>query len=138
MSKRPSRAASKKGCDSSGGSMKNFWGRSVISVFPHDQRGMCRQLSAHAVHEAGVDAALADDGARPAVRIGPHIGRDRFAQLLASDLPDRLEHQEHPAHARMARGQPAAVGVDRQRPAEAKVVADEVLALALRTEAEIL
>ena len=37
---------------------------------------------------------------------------------LAAQLPDRLDEQEQPAHARVAGRQPAAVGVGRQGPAE--------------------
>ena len=61
------------------------------------------------------------------------------APALAPELLDRLNEQEHPPHAGLAGGQAAAVGVGRERAADAEpAVLDEGAALALLAEAEAL
>jgi hypothetical protein len=57
---------------------------------------------------------------------------------LAAQLPHGLHDEEHPSHAGVAGGQPATVGVRRQRPVEPQPPAlHERAALALRAEAEV-
>ena len=70
------------------------------------------QLSADAVHETRVHAVRVRDGAA--------------GSFFTADLADRFRHEEHAAHPGMHGGEAAAVGVDRQRPADAQMRPREI------------
>ena len=94
--------------------------------------GVARLLDAEQQRRSGAEptagAVDAGDLARPGTWRSPHSPRSCFTASTMRNMP---------AHARVARRQPAAVGVRRQRAADAQLaVLDERAALALAAEAE--